>query len=499
MPPWPETLRPRLERAARLLLWVGLAYMAVRALRYADALISFPYQVDWREAAPLRSALAINQGRNPWDPAWVAEDGSLYGVGFPWLAGRLLPAAWLTLGGLRAFSIALLAGAAAAVGACGRRLGASRLGAAAAALLVFSGFLFSVTPLARGDSLAVAGLVGPLALVVLAPGRRWALAAAAALGALGVLAKAYAGFALVWVVLVLAMEGRRRDAAFFVLAWGLALAVGAGLALRCYPGALETSFITVAGNSLLWPWVGHQNMLYLVWAAWPLPLLLAGAWLRARPDRRGWAWLAVLGAAVAVIELVLGRNTGAILTYYFQFLHPAAALCLLALAARPGRHEPLWTAAGLGLAAYLTLALATQPLEPLQQVDLRPWRQADAWVAGARRPYLPQLFCSMATAHGKPVCDNGHTNGLDQLGLGPSAPAIRTALAAHQADWQRALDKADCDLVLMERNALVPTPVLKGYRLEGVLCVGTPANIRQHNACFDVYGLASAKPLDGGR
>jgi hypothetical protein len=502
MTEWLEAYGPRLERAARLLLWLSLAYVAVRALRYAGALIEFPYQVDWREAAPLRSALAISQGRNPWDPAWVAEDGSVYGAGFPWLAAKLLPAGWLTLGGLRCLSLAMLAGVSALVGACGRRLGASALGATAAGLLVFSGLLFSVTPLGRGDALAVAGLVGPLALTVFAPGRAWALAAAALLAALGVLAKAYAGFALVWVALYLWMQGRRGDAGWFVLAWGLAVAAGAGLAQRAYPGSLEASFTTVnIPGWLQWPWVGHQNMLYLFWAAWPLPLALAAALLAARPDRRGWAWLAVLGSTVAVVELLLGRNHGAILTYYFQFLHPIAALCLLALAARGGRPEPLWMAACLALAACLTVSLATKPLEGLAQVDLRPWRLVDGWVAGAKRPLLPQLLCSMATAHGKPVQDNGHTTIFagDGGSAGPIGTAMRNAVLAQQADWDRALRERRCDLVLLQRDALAMPPAPKGYRAEGILCLGTPANIWQLSACFNVYRLPSSKPLNGAR
>lgn|GEM_PF-3032476 len=499
---WPEDLWPRLERAARLLLWLGLAWVAVQALRYAGALIAFPYQVDWREAAPLRSALAMSQGRNPWDPAWVAQDGSVYGAGFPWLAAKLLPSAWLTLAGLRCLSLALLAGVSAAVAACGRRLGASALGAAAAGLLVFSGLLFSVTPLGRGDALAVAGLVGPLALVVLAPGRGWSLAAAAALAALGALAKAYAGFALVWVVLYLWIQGRRSDAGWFILAWSLAVAAGAGLAMRLYPGSLEATYITANIPDLLqWPWVGHQNMLYLIWAAWPLPLALAAALLADRPDQRGWAWLALLGSTVAVVELLLGRNQGAILTYYFQFLHPIAALCLLALAARGGRSEPLWTAASLALAAALTVSLATKPLEGLRRVDLQSWRLVDGWVAQAQRPLLPALLCSIATAHGKPVRDNGHT----QIFAGPGAStgargtAMRDAVLVQQADWDQALRERRCDLVLLQRDALAMPPAPKGYRNEGILCLGTPANIWQLSACFDVYRLPSSKPLNGGR
>ena len=345
--------------------------------------------------------------------------------------------------------------------------------------------------------MAVAGLIGPLALVVLAPGRRWALAAAAALAALGLLAKAYAGFALVLVVLHLWIQGRRRQAGLFALGWATAVAAGAALAMRFYPGSLDASFRTTDNAAWMqWSWMLYQSWMYLRWAAWPLPLLLVGAAAQARPDRRGWAWLAGLGATAALMGLLLGRNKGAFLTYYFQFLHPMAALCLLALAARPGRREPLWAAAGLVLAACFTVSMATQPLVPLQEVDLRPWQAVDRWVAASSRPYLPPLFCSMATAHGKPVRNNGHTELFDGDGGTPRALAMRSAMLAQQADWERALRDGGCDLVLL--NAQVPTAVLKGYHWERVLGVSTPANIWQQSVYFDVYSRQGAKPLDRG-
>ena len=48
MLPRAEAPHPRFEQAARGLLWLGLAWVAAWALRYAAALVAFPYQVDWR-------------------------------------------------------------------------------------------------------------------------------------------------------------------------------------------------------------------------------------------------------------------------------------------------------------------------------------------------------------------------------------------------------------------------------------------------------------------
>ncbi|HTB23120.1 MAG TPA: hypothetical protein VK914_10485 [bacterium] len=471
----------------RLGLWflvLVLGWCALKAALYSGYLCGYPYQVDSREAPQMRSALAMEQGRNPWAPAFAPQDYNCYGPLYPLIAGRLLPKDHQGIQDFRALSLAALALAALLVGLGAARLSGSGLGGCAGALAALGGYLFFVTPTARCDAFASLFFIAPLVLAILIS--RWpSLALCALLSALAFLVKPYAAAAGPLLCLVLWGQGRRRAALGLGLLWALCLAACVAWAQLTWPGYLESTVLLLGKMGISLPYLLFQTSAYLR-AALPLLLLVTVALWRFRGRRRAWAW-ALPALAVFLLMLWLGGNAGALLEYHFQMLHPCLILAAAALwSGRPASER--WLEAGLVWCALLSVNYGTGFMGRFVHADFSGWHEAEALVASSRRPLLPPLLTSVATDFGKPVADNGLSEFLVSVGRGPSAAAIRQGGQDWKASWELGLKERSVDLVVCD-PAHPPAPaLLAGYVQVGRLCVPELLSLEpSYTDCYPVY------------
>ncbi|HXC63458.1 MAG TPA: hypothetical protein VNZ67_03820, partial [bacterium] len=425
-----DPAQPWKTRAWSCLLWALLALAALQWGRYGAVLAGFPYQVEQREGATLRSAVALKQGLNPWSPDHLLQDINVHGILEPWLAAKLLGPAVDRLELHRALGLALLCCGAGLLFWALRAGTQDPLAAAAGALAWLGANTFFIGVAVRNDALAALLFLAPLALWRLR-GRDWTLALAVALAAVAVLAKLYAPLGGMLVALGLWIEGRRRA--------GLAVALGLALGLAAVYLAMDRAFplywagcwTSNTGAPISPDYMGVQTRAYLLKMGWPL---LALALWRMRPALAAAPGRAAYGQALAVLALLslwLGLNTGAYLQYYDQLLQP---VLLLAAAQGPlaGWRRQL-RRAGLALAAVLAVHSSSVNVMRRFVPGLRgAWGQAEANLARARLPLAPDLFTAALTRQGREIWDNGHSSSLP-LSV---SPALRQVYAVGLQRWR---------------------------------------------------------------
>jgi hypothetical protein len=491
-----SVLRPRklLHYGAVLIL----AWCAMTSVLYMGYLASYPFQVECREGAQVRSTLALAEGRNPWAAAYAPQDFNCYGVLYPGVAALLLPPGHRGVRSLRILSLAALLLAAALLGAAAGRLARSRLAGAAAGMAALGGYLFFVTPTARCDGFAALFFAAPLALLELWPGR-WGLALAVLLAVAAFFTKPYAALAGPAIVLWLAGQQRWRAGLTVGLVWVLLLGVAMAVVEGLWPGYLESTLWLHANAAMRdVALIELQTRGYVIFA-WPLALLAAfGAW-RFGLARAARAWLLPMLLVAGVLEGWLGWHPGADLQYYLQLMQPCALLAGCALwATRP--REEYWLETALVLAAWIAVYSGTVDLSRFSSINPDPWRRAETLLRSARQPLADSIMTSVMTDHGLAVADNGQTEYLDLAGRGTTGPALRAAARNWRNLWQGRLDRGELDLVFL-RVGLPEPPLLRAhYRLQEQLNLPEPVELGLGVVQLNVYvplGPAAHAPAQG--
>lgn len=219
-------------RIAKALTLAALAAFAGLVAVIVSLRLAYPHELEWTTGAMLDHVERAREGR----PLYVAPSLEwtpfLYPPGWYWvcaLASRVLPEALAC----RLVSIASSAASAVLAFHLARRLGATRFGAWAAALLFVSCFGFTLEwyDIERSDMLFAALLAGSCA-ALLASERLAAAAVAGALLGCALFVKQPATTFLLLVPLVLALTGRARRAGALLAGAALAMAPLAALAAR---------------------------------------------------------------------------------------------------------------------------------------------------------------------------------------------------------------------------------------------------------------------------
>ena len=487
-----EPVQPWRTRAWSCLLWALLALAAWQWGRYGAVLARFPYQVEQREGATLRSAVALQQGLNPWTQDRLLQDINVHGILEPWLAAKMMGPAVDRLELHRALGLALLCCGAGLLFWVLRAGTQDPLAAVAGALAWLGANTFFIGVAVRNDALAALLFLAPLALWRFR-GRDWTLALVVALAALSVLAKLYAPLGGMLVALGLWVEGRRPAA--LAVALGLAVALAAAYVAmdRAFPLYWASCWTSNTGATISPAYMWVQTRAYLFKMGWPL---LALALWRLRPAlamAQGRAAYAQALAALALLTLWLGSNTGAYLQYYDQLLQP-----LLLLAAVQG---PLagWQCqlrrAGLVLAAVLAVHSSSVNVMRRYVPGLRAaWGQAENNLGRARLPLAPDLFTSVLTRQGHEIWDNGHSSSLP-LSV---SPELRQAYATGLARWRDRLRLGQADLLIF--NSREPNPFnadLGLYRLADRFSLPVPLDY-EGVEFFSVWVLRRGAPHHQG-
>lgn len=467
------------KRAASLL--AGLAVLAllwasVRAGQYAWNLAAFPYQVEAREAAQVRTTLALAEGANPWGPGRAPSDYNSYGLLYPWTALQVLPASLQR--DIRAYRVlslaALLAGALLLIAAL-RRSAAPWLVAWGAGLAWLGANLHFVTPTARCDAFAALLFLAPF-LAVLDRDTRGAWALAGLLSVLAFFSKPYAVLAGPLLALGLWVRGRTRAALLFGAGWALLLAAAVAWVELRYPGYLEATTLEHARSTHLdWGYLLTKDWTYVRGLAWPILLLLAGALWGRRHGRALLAELTPLAGVLILLQGFMGRHTGAYLQYHFHLLHPLLILAGFTAWRRTGLGWR-WPTAAFTVAAVAGVSFGTQRLAHLRQADLQSWRRAELLIRASAHPFAGPELCSVLTAEGKPVYDNGQTEFLMDA-AGPLGPALRASVLDSQAEFRRRLLAGGIDLLIIPDSPALPAALRSRYQDLGLLALPLPVEL----------------------
>jgi hypothetical protein len=472
-----------MERALQLLLWGLLTLGAWQLLHLGEVLTHFPYQVETREGATVRTAIALEEGRDPWAPGNIVQDGNVHGLLEPLLAAELLGDHVGRVEWHRGYALLVLSAGAFLIFLVLREFKHDALGATAGAMAWAGANVFFIGATARNDALAAFLFLAPLALWLLR-GPSWTLALAALLAALAVLAKLYAPLGGVLMILGLWIEGRRRTAAW-VSAIFLAFLVIFGSAVNhAFPLYWQAMAINlgdaVAEPSYLW----EQSKAYLLHMAWPLfALYLWRLWSGSRAFPLARALNTQTALVILLLSCWLGLNKGAWLQYYTQLLEP---LLILAIAYPPltGWRSELRKGA-LVAAAALAISWSCVPLKRFGPFTDSCWSGIPTNIAKTRLPLLPAVFTTMLTQQGQEVFDGGHA---DVFARSDAAPPLSRAYAASIELWRQRLKSGQVDLVLFPENGISPFAAYLGlYHQTGNLCFPVPMDQPSGVECYQVY------------
>lgn len=325
---------------AQWLAWAVLALPALYLLRVHAQIVSFPLAHLGTEGTEASFARCLALGQDPSSAQWAPTCGSAYGFVHGGLAAFL--------GGARAADSLILQRLLAALGlfaALGILVawtlshGQTRFRAAALAVSVYAGWLFSSTPHARPDGLAVFLFIGSFCAGTWPNGGKPAAVLTGLLAALGYFTKPYAVLGLPLAALANAVDGR----------W-----------LRAKQAALSGMLFGVLGA--WWAWAHFQNYFLVTLFLQGQHARFDGAHLASQAgsllqQHAGLLGAAIIGllhrrrsrlsglgaatAALGALLLFMSGHDGAYLTYFEQLGLPVlGALILFSLPAQ-GRGQRL--------------------------------------------------------------------------------------------------------------------------------------------------------------
>lgn len=320
--------------------WALLLPPAIYLLVLHARLISYPLAHLGTEGTEASFAQAIALGHDPTAAAWAPTHGSAYGF----VHGSLAAA----LGGTRgADSLALqrllaaagLLGALVVLAASAVQRGATRWATAALTVSLYAGWLFSSTPHARPDGLAIFFFVSSFCLGTWPQAPRSAALIAGALAVLGYFTKPYAVLGLPLALLALAVDGRWAQARWMTLGAGLAACLGVAWAWAHFENYfLVTLFLQ--GQHAHFDGAHLASQLGSLLQQHPGLIGAAGVgWAAARGERS--KGLTAAGLVLGALLLLMSGHDGAYLTYFEQLGLPILGLGIVLALPAEGRGRAL--------------------------------------------------------------------------------------------------------------------------------------------------------------
>ena len=496
---------------------IGIAYNHVK-------LISHPFPLDYNETGMLVITSVIAQGKNPFSLESQPSQMSLYPVLYNILVAPLSIVFGNTLELHRlVVGLFILACSALCFYLC-RRESVPRTESMIAAALVYAGLLFYSTPIASPNSLGLFLFLSAITIPWIHGFSTRSLCVTIVLGILAFYTKQYFIACLGYVALYLFLAESKKRAIYFgftALASFTLL-----LVLVCYtsPYYLENTFFAVQSSSKLATSDRHviTQLREYIQIYLPLLIILAVAIIKkwngkvifslkhwqdwggsnfidlfdlARPlllRKPNYIWIC-FACSVIIVVLVLGKNLGNHLTYFFQLISPFFLVGVFALVSRMPQWQ--WPFRILILfALYNSYFMLSRDFS----VNEASWETVRQEIAGADDIYASTLVLQEVMDRGTPVYQNGHTRyfifGKDiPLFFVKSEPknSVEQIWERHVEFIQSKIKNQEFDLLLIDQWMPLPT-------LSQDSAVDTKELLQHYYEKTATYTLPLAKRPGGG-
>jgi hypothetical protein len=508
-------LRVSQRMLAGWVLGVALGLCFVREWVYTLGIIQSPFPWEYREGAtPLTTALLL-AGKNPFDLAHLPAAANVYGVlsnlityPFAALFGATLPLH-------RAVSTGFIAACCGLYGLALRRANIPPLWTAAGVAILYAYCLYNSALATPPNSLGLFLFLGSALIPWLEHYSRRSLIWSGLLGTLAIYAKLYFGVAMPLLALYLLLfHSWRRALAYGAFCLGaIALSVGV---TRFFFEAYFNTVLLIHSNVATYSVPHLMAQLKTLAILHPAFLLALGVGLwqgcgqvgqRLKRGGQGLGLAAglkggltdapgsmhwILGVAIALFLLFVGKLGGHVGNYLTYFLHLVAPFMLLAIfrwvSTQPKGLQAVFS---LALAVNVWVISSDQLLYPIQR-DLAPWRRVEQWVQTHPQVLNSPAIAPLLMAEHKPVYNSGHSEYfvfsflaqpsplLDRLFVGQAA--IEARYRAFVAEIRDRVMRQEFDLVVLQHSAQGDTPeqrylnlpqsvLQQSYRLEQVITV----------------------------
>lgn len=501
-----------------------LGYFTLRLVTVHMRIITFPYQMEFREGAvPLFTRMLLDGG-NPYSLENHPRYTNVYGILYHWVVYPVAHLFGSTLEVHRIVSGVFILASCVLLALVVRRRADGYMAAFSAAVLMYGALLLRNTAIARPDALGVFLFLAALFVPWWFRFGARALAASVILSVAAFLTKPYFLLALPFLAVYLFLFVSKRKAVAYAVAGGIVLvAVSMVINATSEMYFYDTLIIHRAYRSYRLSHVLDQFETLFRWTA---PLLaigtaallitVRGRAVAAKPlnpfrwSASMWridlfradqpllgAWLDLpefcLAASIAVIIYPLGGHMGNTMTYLLQLIMPflvvVAASWIRTVYRSGGRYRPLFAAGTLVLVLLCAATFEGALMKHSRfEGDYSDWPKLDAMIGHYSNVFNSPAVVSILLQQGKTVYDSGQSQyfrtwqaeRLDDLG-----DLQRRALErdiAYSGDILRGIRQRRFDLVLADEygaSSYVQRKFLENfYEYFGTLTLPMPTGRR---------------------